>query len=60
MEIWIKEKEKTNMTGDGISWDDAIKKALDLHVRKLKIKNVRITKLTPVKPISANYCGWGW
>lgn len=57
-EIWM--KENINLTGKRTDWKDAIRAALALHVKKLRTKNIRITKITPVKPITAGYCGWGW
>jgi len=54
-EIWMKENSRP--AGRKMSWDEAVKHALELHVKKLTNNK---PKIMPVKAISSGYDGWGW
>ncbi len=64
-EIWI--KDNASASGKGMSWEDAIRAALNLHVKKLINKRVK-TITTPKPPTiparvpaaQQEYSNWGW
>ena len=54
-EIWL--KDNAGHAVKKITWNEAIKLALELHVKKLRSTK---PKIVPVKPLTTGYNGWGW
>ena len=67
MELWT--RENSGPAGKTISWEESIKRALNLHIKKLQhMDKITIKKPSPPVPPKLNpprgnippgYCGWG-